>query len=156
MESRPGTAAADVGVRRRPRRALAATRPPHRPRQLPPHFGNDGKVIGFYVMAYDITERRKAEEAIHELKFQPIFAILRSCSEPLIRIVLPLVEMMPSSLNSLNNLTTFSLAVPTRLARSVRLILMSTTFHVGSDLYFSFLILSRPFQRFFIGVTYWL
>lgn len=35
-----------------------------------PHFGNDGKVIGFYVMAYDITERRKAEEAIHELNVE--------------------------------------------------------------------------------------
>ena len=35
-----------------------------------PHFGNDGKVIGFYVMAYDITERRKAEDAIRELNLE--------------------------------------------------------------------------------------
>ncbi len=35
-----------------------------------PHFGGDGKVLGFYVLGYDITERRKAENAIRELNVE--------------------------------------------------------------------------------------
>ena len=35
-----------------------------------PHFGPDGKVLGFYVLGYDITERHKAENAIRELNVE--------------------------------------------------------------------------------------
>jgi len=35
-----------------------------------PHFGGGGNVLGFYVLGYDITERRKAENAIRELNVE--------------------------------------------------------------------------------------
>ncbi len=35
-----------------------------------PQFGADGKVLGFYVLGYDITERHKAEDAIRELNVE--------------------------------------------------------------------------------------
>jgi diguanylate cyclase (GGDEF)-like protein/PAS domain S-box-containing protein len=31
---------------------------------LLPHYGADGKVVGFYILAYDVTERRTAAEAL--------------------------------------------------------------------------------------------
>ncbi len=35
-----------------------------------PHFADDGKVLGFYVLGYDVTEARKAEDAVRQLNVE--------------------------------------------------------------------------------------